>query len=189
MLTTQNPNNLKKSFGLFLLWFVLNSFLWAICNTLVGYVNYGVFGFQNTNNPVGFISGILVGFIIGLIQWVILSRNFSVSPLWILSCVIGFPAHYTINWIAAASLMGVFQQFLIKRKLNDSFLWFIALFIGIGLNGEGLRLMGDSDAIASICFVFFFFSAAYGFPTALVLGWYKFKWNPEQQAIAQQESM
>jgi hypothetical protein len=183
VLENQNSYGLKKPFGLFIFWFVLNSLLWVTCNTLVGFINFGVFGFQSTNNPVGFILGIIVGFIIGLVQWVILSRNFSISPLWILSCIIGFPAHYTLNWIAAAIIMGTFQQFLLRRKLNDSFLWFIALFIALGINGEGLRRAGDSGAL--ICLIAF----GYGFPTGLVLAWYKHKVNAKQAAMVQQENM
>ena len=183
MLENQNSYGLKKPLGLFILWFVLNTLLWVTCNTLVGFIIYGVLGFQNTNNPVGFILGIIVGLIIGLVQWVILSRNFSVSPLWILSCIVGFPAHYTLNWIVAAIIMGTFQQFLLSRKLNDSFLWFIALLIALGINGEGLRRIGDSAVL--LCLIAFM----YGFPTGLVLGWYKHKVNAKQQAIVQQESM
>ena len=170
MQSHKNAITRKRSYELFWLWFILNSFLWVMVHTLAGYVSIGLFGLESTGGIVGFISGIVAGLFIGLVQWLILSRNFSVSPLWVLSTVLGFSLYYTINWYTGVIIMGVFQQFLIKRRINDPFLWGAALFAGVGMS-QVLTELANSPLLLNL--TFYFSSIAYGLPQGILLILYK----------------
>ena len=170
MQSRQNAIKRKKSNELFWLWFFLNTFLWISVHTLVGFVNFGLFGLESMGGIVGFISGIVAGFFIGLIQWIILSRNFSVSLLWILSTVLGFSLYYTINWYTGVLIMGALQQFLIKKRINDPFLWGTALFAGVGMS-QVLTDMANSPLLLDLSF--YFSSIAYSLPQGILLVLYK----------------
>ena len=189
MLPERDKHNLKKPYGLFFLWLILNSFLWLPFHVLVGYINLGIFGYQNSSSPVGFIAGIVGGLVFGLMQWLILSRHFAISPLWILSCVIGFTAYYMINWYSGAILMGVYQQYLIKQKLGDPILWFIAVFVGLGINRLLITMESLSYLSMSICLSFFVYGGAYALPPSILLYWYKYRLNAKSEFMIKPESL
>jgi hypothetical protein len=160
----QLPENMKKTYSLFYLWFFINMILFITCNILAGFALLAQ-GTENSINIVGAISGSFIGLFIGLIQWVILWKNFSISPLWILSCIIGFALYYAVNWYSGAIVMGIFQQLLLRSKVKDNYLWAIVSVVSIGISG--LLLLRSE----TLCF----YGAAYGFATGALLIWYKDK--------------
>ena len=164
MLKNPSSESLLKSHPLFVIWFFLHAVLLLTCNVLAGFTLLAQ-GEQNSLNFMGLISGGVIGLFVGFIQWLILRRYFSISPLWIISCIMGFAAYYAVNWYTGAILMGGFQQLLLRDKVNDSFRWFVASVLGFGISGL-LLLQPDT-----LCF----YGAAYGLPTAGLLMWYQDK--------------
>jgi hypothetical protein len=156
------PESTKKSYTLFLAWVFLNAILLITSNVLIAFVLLGQ-GVESSVNLIGLIFGGFVGLFIGLGQWFILKRNFSISSLWILSCVLGFAAYYAIGWIACVIIMGLIQQWLIHQKTSDTFLWFAVSFISLGLSG--LLLLREG----TVCY----YGVAYGVLTGALLVWYK----------------
>jgi hypothetical protein len=161
MLEKQSPQTILKSYSLFFIWFFLHAILLLTCNVLSAFTLLGQ-GEENSLNFVGAISGGIVGLVVGLIQWLILWRYFSVSPLWIITCIIGFAVYYAVNWYSGAILMGVLQQMLLRVKVQDSFRWFLVSIPSLGLGG--LLLLNTNT--------FCLYGAAYGLPTAALLSWY-----------------
>ena len=66
--------------------------------------------------------------------------------------------------------MGAFQQLLIKRRINDPFLWGIALFAGVGMS-QVLTEIANSPLTLNL--TFFFSSIAYSLPQGILLVLYK----------------
>ena len=164
MFKSQSSESMLKSYPLFFIWFFLHAILLLTCNVLAGFTLLAQ-GDENSLNLIGLISGGFIGLFIGFVQWLILRRYFSISLLWIISCVIDFGVYYAVNWYSGAILMGVFQQLLLRNKVNDSFLWFTISFISIGVSG--LLLLRPE----TLCL----YGAAYGLPTAGLLAWYQDK--------------
>jgi hypothetical protein len=164
MLKNQSSESLIKSHPLFVIWFFLHSILLLTCNVLAGFTLLAQ-GEENSVNFLGLFSGGLIGLFVGFVQWLILRRYFSISTLWILSCVVGFSVYYAVNWYSRAILMGAFQQLLLRDKVKDSFRWFAVSVISIGISGL-LLLRPDT-----LCL----YGAAYGLPTAGLLMWYQDK--------------
>jgi hypothetical protein len=152
---------MKKSSVLFYRWFFLNAILFLSHNILTGLLFAR--GVKDPDNLIGLISGGLTGLLIGVVQWFILRQYFSMSPLWILSCLIGFALYYAVNWYLGSILLGIFGQFLLRSQTKDAFLWFAASIIGLGISG--LLLFKPETLFLS--------SAVYGLPTGILLAWYQ----------------
>ena len=168
----QTRDKLRKSYFLFYVWVILNTILFIAGNVFVA-ISVLAQGMENSINYVGIISGGFIGFFIGIIQWIILWRNFSVSPLWILSCIVGFAAYYASSWYLGAIIMGLSQQLLLWKKVNDSFRW---LFLSIASYGvSGLLLLHQET--------FCFYGTVYGFLTGILLIWYKEKSLAKKQNL------
>jgi hypothetical protein len=166
----QIPENMKKNYSLFYLWFFVNTILFITCNILAGFTLLAQEA-ENSINILGAISGGFIGLFIGLIQWVILWKNFSISPLWIFSCIIGFSLYYAVNWYSGAIAMGIFQQLLLRSKVKDNYLWAIVSVISIGISG--LLLLRSE----TLCL----YGTAYGFATGALLIIYKDKLTNSQK--------
>ena len=164
MLKNQSAESIIKSYSLFFIWFFLHSILLLTCNVLAGFTLLAQ-GEENSLNFTGLISGGIIGLFVGLVQWLILRWYFSISPLWIVSCMVGFAVYYAVNWYSGAILMGVFQQLLFRDKVKDSFRWFIVSVLSMGLSGW-LLLSPET---------FCLYGAAYGLLTAGLLSWYQEK--------------
>ncbi len=176
MFKNQSSESLIKSYPLFVIWFFLHAVLLLTCNILAGFTLLAQ-GEQNSLNFMGLISGGIIGLFVGFIQWLILRWYFSISPLWIFSCILGFAAYYAVNWYTGAILMGAFQQLLLRDKVKDSFRWFTVSVLGFGISGL-LLLRADT-----LCL----YGVAYGLPTAGLLMWYQDKLQSKSLADAPDE--
>lgn len=117
---------------------------------------------SSIKSPPGFFVALLVvGFLFGLAQWLVLRGFLPVSPLWVVTIPISWFLFYllpyiipeslfqnvddeststlTLAYLVMGAMMGLSQWLILRRKLTRAALWIVGSSLGVGL-GFGIVL-------------------------------------------------